>query len=192
MQYISVSLFVFFIALFCLPAYGQQGGIDYTKPGALLPYFRLKVADTILITPADKKEGRRKKDQPEPLVAVKATLTGADLNGNTNLFIMLFSPTCEHCAAETGLLEQHIELFKNNKLVLVTNPRMQADLPEFIKKQHTLDYPQLTVGYDDSEYIKETFIYETLPQINIYSKERKLLKTYTGDIPIDSLRAYLY
>jgi hypothetical protein len=35
------------------------------------------------------------------------------------------------------------------------------------------------------------YMYQSLPQLNIYNKERKLIKYFTGDIAIDSIRTYI-
>jgi hypothetical protein len=51
--------------------------------------------------------------------------------------------------------------------------------------------PLLQVGIDSSEYIDKTFNYESLPQINIYNKERRLIKTFSGPVPIENLKEYI-
>jgi hypothetical protein len=75
---------------------------------------------------------------------------------------------------------------------LMTNPKFKEYLPGFMKKVHTMQFPQMQVGYDDSDFIKQTFLYESLPQINIYNDQRKLIKTFTGETPFDSLKQYIY
>ncbi len=46
------------------------------------------------------------------------------------------------------------------------------------------------IGTDSSGFINNVFLYQSLPQINIYSPAHKLIKTYTGEVPIDSLKQY--
>ena len=52
-------------------------------------------------------------------------------------------------------------------------------------------HPEINVGLDSAGFIDKTFVYQSLPQINIYDKERKLVKVFTGDVPIDSLKPYI-
>ena len=47
------------------------------------------------------------------------------------------------------------------------------------------------MGLDSANFINSVFLYKTLPQINIYSPERKLLKIFNGDVAIDSLKRYI-
>jgi hypothetical protein len=47
------------------------------------------------------------------------------------------------------------------------------------------------VGADSFKVTDRLFTYQGLPQINIYNKERKLIKIFQGDIFIDSLKAYI-
>jgi phenylacetate-CoA ligase len=37
------------------------------------------------------------------------------------------------------------------------------------------------MGVDSSEMINKMYMYQSLPQLNIYNKERKLIKYFTGD-----------
>ncbi len=188
--------FIFTIFIFSgLGAMAQQSKsepqpIDYTLMGAGMPFFRLKTLDTGLNKTGISIAKKKKNDDYGDTI-VKGILSGSDLSNTGNLFIMMFSPTCEHCEAQTELFEKNIGLFKDSKLVLMTNPKFATYLPNFMKKLHTLDFPQMPVGLDDSDFIKETFLYQSLPQINIYSSGRKLLKTFTGNVPIDSLKAYI-
>jgi hypothetical protein len=171
----------------------NKGGtaIDYTLIGAPMPFFRLVVLDTAEKATTLKQPKKKKKQGDEDKTTVVATVTSNNFTNKGNLFVMMFSPTCEHCENETGLLEKNIGLFKEGKLVLMTNPKFKEYLPTFMKKLNTMQYPQLSVGLDDSDFIKETFLYQPLPQINIYNSQRKLIKTFSGDTPIDSLKPYM-
>jgi hypothetical protein len=56
---------------------------------------------------------------------------------------------------------------------------------------HVQDYPFIKAGLDSSGFINNVFLYQTLPQINIYNAERRLLKTYAGEVPMDTLKKYI-
>jgi hypothetical protein len=55
----------------------------------------------------------------------------------------------------------------------------------------TEEYPIMYVGTDSGDFLNNVFLYSQLPQINIYDKKRKLLKTFTGEVAIDSLKKYI-
>jgi thioredoxin-related protein len=114
-----------------------------------------------------------------------------DAQYDGNLFIMFFNPTCGHCEEFTETLKKNIFLFKKTKVIMVAGSMMQPYLPDFIKKHELSKYPTLTMGVDSSEMINKMYMYQSLPQLNIYNKERKLIKFFTGDIAIDSIRSYI-
>ena len=171
--------------------------IDYKLTGAPMPPF-------VLVTYHDtsvKKDGNaatkhtgkkhRKKDEPGQIDWEQKYITDKDLDNGANLFVMLFNPTCSHCEDQTVQFEQNSVLFKRSKIVLMANKGMKDYLPDFIKTLHTDNYPQMYVGTDSSGFIGQLFLYSSLPQINVYSGKRKLLKTFTGGAAIYSLKQYI-
>ncbi len=174
--------------------------IDYKQEGAPMPPIRLIVyEDTSSAkkdttnTEAVAKKRKKNKGAETTIVAEgqKKVITNADVDNGANLFIMLFNPTCSHCEEETALLEKNSNLFKRSKFLMMVNPVMQPYLHDFIKMMHVDDYPIFKVGVDSSDYVNNVFLYQALPQINIYNAERKLLKIYSGEVPIDSLKQYI-
>ncbi|MBA3829228.1 MAG: hypothetical protein H0X33_09855 [Taibaiella sp.] len=130
---------------------------------------------------------------PIKIVTLKGnTIKNKDVRYNGNLFVMMFNPTCGHCEDETDLLEKNIFLFKKSKLVLACAPSMRTYLETFVATHHTDEFPKtITVGLDSSGLIDKTFRYEQMPQINIYDKNRKLIKVFTGSTAIKELKKYI-
>ncbi|XZF14466.1 hypothetical protein ACTHGU_22005 [Chitinophagaceae bacterium MMS25-I14] len=129
---------------------------------------------------------------PVKMVTMKGkTITAADLKNDVNLFVMLFNPTCEHCEEETEILKKNIFLFKKNKLVLMAGSMMMPYLEYFNNNHQVSEYPTMIVGVDSSHFVDNAFLYQGLPQINIYNKERKLIKIFSTDVPIDSLKPFI-
>lgn len=117
--------------------------------------------------------------------------TNKDLKNKANLFIMLFNPTCEHCQEETLILEKNIEKFKKSKIVLMAAPNMGTYMEFFRNTTKFSQYPSLIVGLDSAGFINKTYNYNSLPQINIYDKNRQLIKTFNSDTPIGELEQYI-
>lgn len=116
--------------------------------------------------------------------------TAADFKNNHNFFLMMFNPTCGHCINMTKMIGNNIQDFKNNHILLLANSQMLPYFPEFEKQTDVYKHPEIVVAVDSSNFIDVAYSYHVLPQINIYDKNRILIKTFTGDTPLDSLRVY--
>lgn len=126
------------------------------------------------------------------IVTSKGTvITNEDLKNKANLFVMIFNPTCSHCEDQTELLEKNIDLFKKSKVVFVASDVASVNIPFFEKGLHTDNYKPFIIGTDSCHYVDKMFLYQMLPQINIYDKHRKLVKIFTGGAAIDSLKPYI-
>jgi len=121
----------------------------------------------------------------------KSILTNKDLDNGADLFVMMFNPTCSHCQDETRILEKNSALFKRSKIILLANPNMVPYMSDFIKYTDIDQYPFMYMGIDSASFISKVFLYQALPQINIYDENRKLIKTFTGEVAIDSLSKYI-
>ncbi len=117
--------------------------------------------------------------------------TNKDVQYNGNLLVMIFNPTCSHCEAMTDMLEKNIKLFSKSKVLMVATAGQEPYLKDFEERHHTADYPTMKVTFDSSKMTDRLFNYKMLPQINVYDRDRKLIKTLNGTLPIDSFKAYI-
>lgn len=110
-----------------------------------------------------------------------------------NLIMMMFNPTCDHCQDETRLFIQNLFLFQKSRVLLVAAPVQTPNLGYFESVMHTSLYPStITVAIDSAKVIDRLFTYKNLPQINIYDgKHMRLLRTFEGFVPLDSLKQYI-
>lgn len=137
------------------------------------------------------------KQMGAPLPAIRAVteektqVTNSDLKGDGNVLLMLFNPTCDHCIDMTSLMQQNIFLFKKTKVLLMASANMMPYLSYFKNTVKASEFPSFKVAIDSAKAIDVLFNYVTLPQINIYSPDHKLIKTFNGDVPIDSLKGYI-
>lgn len=170
--------------------------IDYKQIGSPMPellfWSYIDTSTTKSNIPSDKKKKKRSSVNVSALAKEMYELINAeDLGKEGNLLVMMFNPTCSHCEEMASLLENNVEWFKNSRLVMLATPVMKPYVPDFADRHHVLKYPVMKIGCDSSDFVQKTFLYQTLPQINIYNKERKLIKIYSGDVPADSLKKYL-
>jgi hypothetical protein len=121
----------------------------------------------------------------------KAEYTDEGLKNNANLFVMMFHPTCEHCE-EMGInLAKNIDLFKKSNILLIAGSAMAPYLEFYENGTKVNKYPKIKMGVDSSDFLNKTYLYEMLPQINIYDADRKLIKIFNGITTIDSLKPYI-
>ena len=167
----------------------QPAEIDYKEMGAPMPRLKVKLyKDTAKKNNVtESAEPIRKKKKAEE----KIYLTNEDVDNDGNLFVMMFNPTCSHCEDMAALLRNNISLFKKTQIVLQANPGMAQYIPDFVNRQHLNDYPTFHVGSDSADFINKIYLFQMLPQINIYDHDRKLIKTYNGEVPVDSLKKYI-
>lgn len=170
---------------------------------------------TVAVTYAQKKDRKKKKNKDNteqaasdtakidykaigaPLPPLQITTrtgekyTEKDFKKYNNILVMMFNPTCDHCQEETTILQKNIDKFGNTKILLVSAPSMIEYLEFYNNVTRYSKYPELTVGVDSAGFIDKTFTYESLPQINIYDKDRKLVKIFSGVVQYDALEPYI-
>lgn len=170
---------------------------------------------TVAVTYAQKKEKKKKNDKGNteqsvsdtakidykaigaPMPPIYAhTLDGEKLTEKSftkggNLLVMLFNPTCDHCQTVTQTLEENIDKFNKTEIILMASGSLVNYLEFFNNVTRHSDYPKIKVGADSANFIGKTFVYGSLPQINIYDKNRKLVKTFMGETSIEALKPYI-
>ena len=208
---LSLSLFIALLVIHSHEAKGQvtqntghtpsgraDSSINYEAMGAPMPEMRLlKYIDTSNYVSTEDRSGlKKKKHKTKP--AVKHTgkytrqfVTGSDFENKGNLLVMMFNPNCSHCEDMADMFVRNCILFKKSELILMANPLTWDYIPLFYRSLHISDCPALTLGADSSDFINKVFLYKALPQINIYNRQRKLIKTFTGEVIIDSLKPYI-
>jgi hypothetical protein len=160
----------------------------FTDIGSELPDFRVVTIPQGRIL----KKGEENGGITQREIVIKAlNITKKTVANNANLLVMIFNPTCGHCAVMTDTLEHYIYLFKKTKILMVTGQNMGTYLEDFESEHNTNQYPTMIIGLDSSNFTRKIFLYNQLPQINIYDKNRKLIKIFQGDISIDELKEYI-
>ena len=177
----------------------QDAEIDYQQMGAPLPPLKLLIfhdTSSKKNVPAPNSQGAGEKTHASKRnrkknSADKLYLTADDVDNSANLLVMIFNPGCSHCEDETAVIQNNFTLFKKTELVMVAKPASSVSLSDFYARRRLYEFPSIHIGTDSSDFIGKTFVFGMLPQINIYDHDRKLIKTYNGEIAIDSLKKYI-
>jgi thioredoxin-related protein len=121
-------------------------------------------------------------------VADSSFFTKNDLKRKKATIIMMFSPDCEHCQAETKELTAHINLFKKAQIIMAS-PLDFNYLRKFYDEYKIADYPAITMGRDPSYFLGTFFKVRSFPAIFVYDKKGNLVTSFTGSTPIEELAA---
>ncbi len=106
--------------------------------------------------------------------------------------LMIFSPQCDHCERMLDTLKGMAGNFKKTQLLLVCEARNKGFLKDFVKKTELAKYPAFgNAGWDGGNLIYDLYTYQLLPQVNVYGANHKLVRTFTGVFPMDSLRQFI-
>jgi thioredoxin-related protein len=110
----------------------------------------------------------------------------ADLKKNKEVLIMIFSPDCEHCQHETKELIKHMELFKKVQIVMCS-PLDYKYLLKFYNEYQLYQYPNITIGRDDTYILGSFYNIHNFPSIFLYDKKGELVKDYDGSVPVEKI-----
>lgn len=108
-------------------------------------------------------------------------------------FIMvLFNPTCDHCQRQAKLLQEAQKTVLSNTVVAYVTGQMMIDmLPEFQKKIDYTPKPNFIVGVDTYDFVTNLFEYKYLPQLIIYSKDKKVMKVFHKETELEKILEYI-
>ncbi len=146
-----------------LSLHAQQG--DYKKLGSPLPELRLKTRHGDTLSPLSGK-------------------------AETPILVFMFNPTCDHCQGVAREMRMR-KLDTLGPVIWLASSQMPAGHLEFFNSVTKIDSTRMIMGIDQSGFLDKTFVYEGLPQLNVYSADKTLLRQYPGEIPLDSL-AWFY
>lgn len=112
--------------------------------------------------------------------------TQKDLEKNKPLLLMIFSPKCGHCQHETELIEQQMDHFENAQILMVTWMPYNTLVP-FSKKYRTVDYPNITLVHDPSDFFYDFYEVHRYPKIVVYNKNGDYVSDYSGNIDLEDV-----
>ncbi len=185
----SLLLCTILLPAFLLAQTDNNPNIDYKQPGTPMPELHYMAYHQ---GPVKDKKTRRKKKADIADTAVHYTYQSGDvLTKKGNFLVMLFNPTCGHCESMAALIRDNIDMFKRSEMLLLATNTMATYIPDFAQRQRLNGDSPMRIGYDTSGFVNTTFLYQNLPQINVYSADRKLIKIYSGEVPIDTLKKFI-
>jgi thioredoxin-related protein len=123
-------------------------------------------------------------------IADSSIFTKEKLKKKKATVIMIFSPDCEHCQAETKELTAKIGLFKKAQIVMVS-PIDFNYMKDFYNEYKIADFPTITMGRDPTYFLGTFYKVRSFPSIFVYDKKGKLVHSFTGSTPVEDIAAAL-
>jgi thiol-disulfide isomerase/thioredoxin len=140
-------------------------------------------------TKPEKKEPVVKKEINElPYLAFKnldgSAATTRDLPPAS--ILILFNTDCDHCQREAKSIYENLESFKEYTLLFIASD--QSDTIEKFAKEYQLDnQPNIRFGKADGADVYMNFGSIPTPAIYVYSKERRFVKSFMGETPVEQI-----
>lgn len=106
------------------------------------------------------------------------SLLSTDLKKNTQVMIVYFDPTCEHCQAFTRDILKKIHAFDHVEIVYITYTPL-SEVQKFVKDFGLNKYANFKVGTEGDSFVVQKFYYVSrFPFIALYDKQGMLLTFY--------------
>lgn len=115
--------------------------------------------------------------------------TNKDLKKNKPLFLIIFSPDCEHCKKETEELLTKIDSFKNIQIVMATFMTVDKIKP-FYDHYKLNRFKNIIVGYDMQHVLPTYYRIAYTPFLAFYDKDGKLIDGFQGNLPLSKVLEY--
>ena len=115
--------------------------------------------------------------------------TEKDLEKNLPVFVILFSPDCDHCQKGTEELIEHIDEFRNIQIVMTTILPFDK-MKDFYNKYQLDRFKNIIVGRDQSYILPTFFRIKNMPYFAFYDKKGNLIDTVEGALPIPKVLEY--
>ncbi|MFN8252358.1 MAG: redoxin domain-containing protein [Ferruginibacter sp.] len=121
-------------------------------------------------------------------VADSSIFTKQELKKKKATVIMIFSPDCEHCQAETKELTEKIQLFKKAQIVMVS-PLDFNYLRKFYDEYQVGNYSNITMGRDPSYFLGTFYKVRSFPSVFVYDKKGNFVDSFVGQHPVEEIAA---
>lgn len=116
------------------------------------------------------------------------TVSTRTLPGGT--ILILFNTECDHCQREAKEISEKIEAFKNYELLFIAADSVHK-IDNFSKTYKLDDKPNVKFGRAEYQDVFMNFGSIPTPSVYIYSRERKFVKSFLGETPVEELIKYL-
>lgn len=102
--------------------------------------------------------------------------------------LMLFDPGCSHCQKFAKELTEKMDSLKNLRFYLVTSNQDMPAIRKFAEDYQLAKYPNIEViGRDYEFFFISYYKVQSVPDLAIYDKNKKLVKLIDTKVTVDEL-----
>lgn len=100
--------------------------------------------------------------------------------------LILFNTDCDHCQREAKSIQENLESFKGYTLQFIASDPEQRIL-QFAREYQLDNQPNIRFGRAEGQDVYMNFGSIPTPSIYVYSKERKFIKSFLGETPVEQI-----
>ena len=112
--------------------------------------------------------------------------TEKELKKDLPVFVILFSPDCDHCKKGTEELIANIDQFKNIQIVMTTIQPFEK-MKEFYNNYKLERFKNITVGRDQFYLLPTFYRIKNMPFLAFYNKKGDLINIAEGALPVSKV-----
>jgi len=123
------------------------------------------------------------------LVDSMTQFTEKELKKDLPVFVILFSPDCDHCQKGTEELIDNIDKFKDIQIVMSTIFPFDK-MKEFYNNYKLERFQNITVGKDQFSLLPTFYRIRNMPFFAFYDKKGNLIDIAEGALPVPKVLDY--
>jgi len=104
--------------------------------------------------------------------------------------LILFNTDCDHCQREAQEIADKNQAFKNYELLFIAADSVHQ-IENFAMTYQLADKPNVKFGRAEYQDVYMNFGSISTPAIYIYNRERRFVKSFLGETPVEELIKYL-
>lgn len=143
-------------------------GSSMAQSDTTAPYKKIKGWPPLVLTQLNKQE-----------------FTSKDLKKQETI-IMYFSPECDHCKHQTTEMINRIKDLSKYQIVLATY-QPEEEMAGFQTYYQLQKYANIRMGRDTKFLLPPFYRIKNLPFLALYNRKGELLKTFDGNVKVDTL-----
>ncbi len=110
--------------------------------------------------------------------------TTRDLPGSA--VIILFNTDCDHCQREAKSIQENLPSFEKSTLLFIASDPVES-IQKFARDYGLDNHLNVRFGRAEGVDVYMNFGSIPTPAIYVYSKEKRLVKSFLGETPVDQI-----
>lgn len=100
--------------------------------------------------------------------------------------LILFNTDCDHCQREAKSIQENLASFKDYTLLFISSD-LEQNIQQFSKDYKLENLPNVRFGKAEGQDVYMNFGSIPTPAIYVYSKERRFVKSFMGETPVEQI-----